>query len=468
MRGLRAVDAGDAYRVRRWDAVILGSALPGLVAAIRLGMNGVRVLVIEEETAASSHPGLREPFLMTGSGSDGILGACLNALGIPLIDRRRIQSRPLAYQVALPRARVDVGEVEWTAKELEAWGFAPGDVAQRALQALRDGARDEIETLLAARAAPRSARAGRRGASDASNGRADPVERAISEGEGLAVFFEAQLRALSNFAGQPPRHGVRTRLLGGALTGSADVGDSTGWLRDLLRRRVESRYGEFRRIGGRFQLLSAGKHAALAFAESAEICAARALLINAPLPLLRETIDAETVPSLLEGPSASHRRSMLHLQGPRSALPEGMADRVIRVGNPSEPISGTNLVCLRVFGGGDAGDPVDLIASAVVPVGADPGRVRDELEAAATGLMPLGREGWRRVDDAQPCWDCDGLLADPPADDAWPAEEALRPAARTHAYRLDRWRVGSLGFEGDLLLGWSAGDAVAARLGASP
>ena len=74
MRGLRAVAARDAYRVRRWDAVVLGSALPGLVAAIRLGMSGARVLVLEEEAAASGHPGLREPFLMTGNGSDGVLG----------------------------------------------------------------------------------------------------------------------------------------------------------------------------------------------------------------------------------------------------------------------------------------------------------------------------------------------------------------------------------------------------------
>ena len=39
-------------RTRRWDAVVLGGALPGLVTAIILGQRGARVLVLEEEAAA--------------------------------------------------------------------------------------------------------------------------------------------------------------------------------------------------------------------------------------------------------------------------------------------------------------------------------------------------------------------------------------------------------------------------------
>jgi len=125
MRGLPPV--GCTFRVRRWDAVILGSALPGLVAAIRLGMRGLRVLILEEDTAAVAYPGMREPFMMAGSGSDGVLGSCLKALEIPLIDRRRIRAAFPAYQVALPRARVDVGDADRTAEELEAWDLSPGD-----------------------------------------------------------------------------------------------------------------------------------------------------------------------------------------------------------------------------------------------------------------------------------------------------------------------------------------------------
>ena len=104
MRGLPAIPTGDAIRTRRWDAVILGGALPGLISAVLLGMRGARVLVVEEEAALSGFAGLREPFLLTGAGSHSVLGACLREIGIPLIDQRRIATHPLAYQVALPDA----------------------------------------------------------------------------------------------------------------------------------------------------------------------------------------------------------------------------------------------------------------------------------------------------------------------------------------------------------------------------
>ncbi|MBW2493415.1 MAG: hypothetical protein JRE43_01590, partial [Deltaproteobacteria bacterium] len=136
MRGLPPV--GSTYRVRRWDAVVLGTALPGLVAAIRLGMRGLRVLILEEDTAAVAYRGLREPFVMTGNGNDGVLGSCLKALGIPLIDRRRIRTIFPAYQVAMPRARIDVGDAERTAEELEAWNLSPEATARNLVASLQE------------------------------------------------------------------------------------------------------------------------------------------------------------------------------------------------------------------------------------------------------------------------------------------------------------------------------------------
>ena len=81
MRGLPSVSTGSQVRARRWDAVVVGTALPGLVAAVRLCMHGARVLVLEEEEAAQSFAGLREPFHLTGAGGSSILGSCLQALG---------------------------------------------------------------------------------------------------------------------------------------------------------------------------------------------------------------------------------------------------------------------------------------------------------------------------------------------------------------------------------------------------
>ena len=63
-----------------------------------------------------------------------------------------------------------------------------------------------------------------------------------------------------------------------------------------------------------------------------------------------------------------------------------------------------------------------------------------------------------------PRWDRDEFLADPRGAGSRSAGGPLRPIARTPAYVLDRWKLAALGFEGDLLLGWRAGDAIASDL----
>ena len=129
--------AGDAHhRARRWDAIVLGGALPGLVAAVRLGMARLRVLVVEEDAAAREPALSREPFFLTGGGSETVLGACLQALGIPMIDRRGLEADPIAYQVLLPDVRVEVGGAIATAEELVAWGLAKPEAAREILRAL--------------------------------------------------------------------------------------------------------------------------------------------------------------------------------------------------------------------------------------------------------------------------------------------------------------------------------------------
>ena len=121
--------SNPSLRTRRWDAVVLGTAIPGLIAAIGLGRRGARVLVLEER-AAERFPGLREPFLITGAGSDGVLGSCLRDLALPLIERKRLETLPTSFQVVLPDARVDVGETDWTSQELASWGFAEPRLAK--------------------------------------------------------------------------------------------------------------------------------------------------------------------------------------------------------------------------------------------------------------------------------------------------------------------------------------------------
>ncbi|MCH6550732.1 MAG: hypothetical protein IH804_01795 [Planctomycetes bacterium] len=148
MHGLPVLNASDTPRVRRWDAVVLGGALPGLVMAVVLMMRGARVLLVEEDTALTGFAGLREPFLLSGAGSRGILGVCLREIGIPLIERRGIVSHPTAYQVVLPDARLDVGDPARTIEEIVAWGLAKPEEAQALVRALAHAATAEREAML--------------------------------------------------------------------------------------------------------------------------------------------------------------------------------------------------------------------------------------------------------------------------------------------------------------------------------
>ena len=53
MKLLPEAQTTPTSRIRRWDAVVLGSSLPGLIAAARIGMQGGRVLVLEEKAAGA-------------------------------------------------------------------------------------------------------------------------------------------------------------------------------------------------------------------------------------------------------------------------------------------------------------------------------------------------------------------------------------------------------------------------------
>ena len=64
-------------RARRWDVVVVGSGITGLIAAARLGMAGQRVLVVEEAAARDAFPGLREPFYLSGLRKAGVLDEVL-------------------------------------------------------------------------------------------------------------------------------------------------------------------------------------------------------------------------------------------------------------------------------------------------------------------------------------------------------------------------------------------------------
>ena len=164
-------------------------------------MGRLRVLLVEEETAARQPATVREPFFLAGSANGGVLDACLRALALPLIDRRRLGSESIAYQVVMPDARVDVASPMRTAEELVAWGLAKPEVARALARGLSEAAAGEREALLDApvvRASRIAAGLGRARRAP----RSAPRTRAAGRSEPAARFAGAVARSAGASAGE--------------------------------------------------------------------------------------------------------------------------------------------------------------------------------------------------------------------------------------------------------------------------
>jgi len=459
MRGFPSIASSETYRVRRWDVLMLGSALPGLIAAVRLGQRGLRVLVLEERTATGDEL-WREPFLLVDAESHGLLAECLRAMGIALIDQRRFVAEEVALQVCDGERRVDLGRTSHTADEWASWGLASRDDARRLASALDEAAQAERAALLE----PTSLRVARRAREALTPARRHAPVRGwpsvLAEApRALRSLLDAPVRALSNLGDREPSPEARARLIGGLLRGGVAMSGGDGYLRGLLRRRIATLYGEFRALDGGFRLVSVQNQPGIAVGRSREICTGRALLVNAPAAAIATAAD-EPLPSPLEAQPIRWRRHKVLYHGPREQIPPSMADRVVwRSADENE------IVALRVFRGRGRAAGLDLLASVVVPVADEPAVQRAELriEAALRDLLPFSEGALERRPLPELRWDTDALLADP-AGAAWPEEPELRLCSRPAVYGLDRASVAGLGSEGEVWLGWRAGDAIAGEL----
>jgi len=143
-----------------------------------------------------------------------------------------------------------------------------------------------------------------------------------------------------------------------------------------------------------------------------------------------------------------------------------MAPRVIWVRDPDAPPRGANVVTLKWHPRPEPhAETVDLIASLVVERDADREALREQVEQDLSELMPYTDTGWRRVATPRATWDRDELSDDPDPQPTWPGLVSLQPSPRAPVHVLDPQATAALGFEGSLLLGWRAGDAIAGQLG---
>ena len=421
--------------------------------------------MVEEAAATRAPDCLREPFFLPGG--HGVLDACLRELALPLIDRRRIQPESIAYQVVFPEARLNVGSPVATAEELATWGLEDADVALELVRSLERAAQAELTALMDA---PIVRSGGLRSlvriAAPPGLARGLP-EAAANPSSSLCPFLDAQVRALCNLGSTPPSPEARARLLGSGLGGGAGFERPEDSLRGLLRRRVEAVHGEFRSVDRAFEFVTVGNQPGIAVDDSGDVWVGRAMLVNAPSASLAGFLkdNGKKAPDFLRANTPTHRRVAVRFRAPREVVPEGMSRRVIHVSDPESRTTDGNVTRLAVFPAPARSDAVDLVGSVVAPAAAvDRTAIRDQLEAIATDLMPFSDSKLVAQTDPVPRWDDDAVLADPQPGAGWPGDVEIRVASRPTVYRLPREELAALGIEGDLLLGWRAGDAICGDL----
>ena len=473
------LDPSEAPRARRWDALVLGSGLSALVAAARISAAGQRVLVVEEEARAVLPPALKEPFFLGGLRDQGILDATLRALAVPLIDRRRISAERLSYQVAADPVRLDVGQPIVTADELVTWGLAKPEEAQTLVRRMLEAS--EVERALLYES--RFVRLGRRGvgASRGSpsvghhqRGLPGEIVEALRAGGGLAQVFDAQVRALSNLAGQTPSPEAQARLLGLGLAGGAGFADDPPWLTDLLRKRVTSLYGDMRTLPGEFDLIQVAGQPGIRVRRTGEVWLGRCLVLGAPPSSLVDTYGNDPMrpaPDVLTRPTRRGYRGVFLYRVSTSILPDGMGARVILPCTTREGGSRAPTAAVPAYPSQTHPNRVDLVARAVLddvsPDDLDDRltELRRDIAGRLHSLMPFCGNGLEEIDYERPLWDNDdGWLEDPGPDAGWPAEIDLRLSSKPSIFCLNRSAAGGLGLEGDLLLGWRGGDVIGAEL----
>ena len=456
----------DGVRSRRWDAVIVGSGISALVTAARLGMAGQRVLIVEEEATRTAFAGLREPFFLTGARDSGMLDLCLRELTLSLIDRRRIEEEEISFQLVDSNLRIDIGSAELSADELVAWGISKPEAAHALVRSLCEASEAERKAMLASsvvRLGRRMSRALPRIGIEGSHHRGLPAEAANATPE-MARLMNAQVRALSNLATATPGPEAQARLLGSVLKGGAGFASGPPWLHEILRRRVESVFGEFRTLSRKFRLVSVMGQPAIAVEGNTEIWAGRMMIIAAPPTALANMLEKKDTPDFLKLARTTRRRLCVHLRARHRVLPEGMASRVVLLDETGPAGVPGAVATLSVFRRNDDPKWVDLVICSVAVEGIDHAEQEQRLVERALALMPFHGDQIERIPVKQPLWDDDHWLEDSPHGACWPGEVNLRVTSKLPVFMLDRSWVAGLGLEGDLLLGLRAGEILEKRL----
>jgi hypothetical protein len=171
---------------------------------------------------------------------------------------------------------------------------------------------------------------------------------------------------------------------------------------------------------------------------------------------LREAGDGD--PDFLPHNRVRGRRVDVVLDTQRDQVPEGMARRLV------DATGGPDRERVRIgWNPSRSGARAEIFASTSVATddAAEMLKVKERLAERVRALLPFAGERLEQRDALEvPTWDNDSILEDAARGEAWPSEIGVRLIARPPVYWLPRGAVGSLGTEGECLLGWRAGDVI--------
>jgi hypothetical protein len=147
-------------------------------------------------------------------------------------------------------------------------------------------------------------------------------------------------------------------------------------------------------------------------------------------------------------------------------VPEALARRAILVSDPAAPVAGTNAIALTIHPSERGGLFAEMVASAMVKD--DPTDLAESaavIEEAVRRLMPFSQGRISPIPSpTRPLWDDEAAAPAPEPGDGWPGEVEIHTPGRRPVFCLPREGLAGLGLEGELLLGWRAGDAIRAEL----
>jgi len=367
-----------------FDAVVCGSDLAGLVTAALLGRRGMRVLVcgLDRAPATFSAGGYtlsREPGLLPPPEGEPV-ARILRELNYVQIIRRRAPALQPAFQLVVPKHRLDFGPAESLPRELAREFPAEAATITQALGRLQDTS-GILEPLLGQDLTlPPDGFWERREVARVEN----QLPRATTDllaplpaDHPLRAGLTALAALTTGFAPVDLNGVVQARAFDVARRGAFRLEGGLTALRALFTDRIATSSGEVRDKLTPIELvMKRGRVAGLRVSPRDETIGLDHLVWAGPLAGLVQLCGDKASRKLRETAAsvrpACYRYTLCLLVRP-DAIPEGMGTRVIAVRDPAQPLIEDNAVCITVGAEDHKRHQVPLWVDCLVPAAAASG-----------------------------------------------------------------------------------------------